>query len=66
MILDASGRPISDSRKKIDDLCLQCGAGKEEKKPVLGGNMVCMKCGYIYEEKRYDSQIKSGHRADIS
>jgi len=47
MILDPKGNKVNFSTS-----CPECGADEKEKRPVLGGRMVCSKCGYMSEENQ--------------
>ena len=40
IITDGEVKPIGDGS------CSKCGAVKDEFKPVMGGQEVCMGCGY--------------------
>lgn len=59
MILDERGNPIRHPR--LDGSCPKCGSDKKSAKPVLGGKMVCMKCG----EEQSDTEIESSRGSDI-
>ena len=55
MILDSRGNQVEARKPREltrDDRCPECGADKENIKPVLGGSVVCMKCGYQSKEAR--------------
>lgn len=64
MILDSNGKPYPTKPPRSTQLCPQCGAKGENKKPVLGGMLCCMSCGHMSKGK--NNAIKSEEGINVS